>query len=456
MKKHPQTITAFGRNWQRFGVLLWVIFLTYAALSLRLSYLRHTKKDQPFLADAGEYLKYAINLEKYGVFSRDTSSATPRPDAYRSPGYPVFLALIMQVLGKKYFYQHVLIMQALLGALLVPLTYRLARFFLPVWASSLAAVLVCLSPHLVSLGSYILTESLFAFWLLISLLFFFYAHQKDHLGLYVVSGVSFGVAYLITPTVFFVPWLMAGLVFLNNGRSRRRSLICGIVLVLVFSMAGIGYYIRNRIYVAPENRGGRALYNITHGSYPDFIYKDPAYQYYMYYEDPEQPAYGSSVNNFIKIFWGRFKSEPRRYLTWYLYGKPGALWNWSLFQGRDVYVYNVRWSLYTVSSPARMTHVFMMWSHPVILSLAFLGGLLHVRRISRIKRIKNQALYSLLIFVFIGYFTFIFMIFAPWPRYSVPLRPELYIATSWAIYFLVRFVNSREYRKKVIKGNNGE
>jgi hypothetical protein len=31
-----------------------------------------------------------------------------------------------------------------------------------------------------------------------------------------------------------------------------------------------------------------------------------------------------------------------------------------------------------------------------------------------------------------GYYTLVYNIFAPWPRYSVPLRPVLYICAAWS------------------------
>lgn len=448
MRQNHSTKKILVKNWRRSLVLLWVMSLTLAALYLRLAYITHTHIDRPIRADAAEYIKYAMNLNKHGVFSRDTSSVSPRPDAYRTPGYPIILALIIQIFGEKYFYQHILIIQVILGALLVPLTYLLARFFLPIWASSLAAFLVCFSPHLVSIGSYILTESSFAFWLLLSLFLFFSAHHLDSLWLYILAGIGFGIAYLITPTVFFIPWLLVGVVTFARGYFNKRILTCGIVFILAFSITWVGYAIRNRVNVAPDDRRGRALLSISHGSYPDFIYKDPAYKYFMYYDDPEQPGYGTSLKNFTRIFWNRFKAEPARYLMWYLFGKPTAFWNWNIFQGQgDIYIYPVRWSLYTINPVANLTHDIMKGSHLFVLLFALLGGFFHLHKVLKEKIISNQTLYPLLIFVLLGYYTVIFIIFAPWPRYSIPLRPELYIGAMWTIYFLINFCGSRKYRK---------
>ena len=48
--------------------------------------------------DAPGYYQLAINLFQHGVFS--SSSAAPfHPDAFRTPGYPLFLALIFFLAG---------------------------------------------------------------------------------------------------------------------------------------------------------------------------------------------------------------------------------------------------------------------------------------------------------------------------------------------------------------------
>jgi hypothetical protein len=49
------------------------------------------------------------------------------------------------------------------------------------------------------------------------------------------------------------------------------------------------------------------------------------------------------------------------------------------------------------------------------------------------------------------YFTLIYMVFAPWPRYGIPLRPELYLCAVWALTFFTRIL-SQIQRKKTEAG----
>ena len=45
------------------------------------------------------------------------------------------------------------------------------------------------------------------------------------------------------------------------------------------------------------------------------------------------------------------------------------------------------------------------------------------------------------------YFTVVYSVFAPWPRYSVPLRPELYLLAAWSVAALVRRVALRRAQR---------
>ncbi len=220
-------------------------------------------------------------------------------------------------------------------------------------------------------------------------------------------------------------------------------------MLLIFLTAFMGNTFRNRIGVEIKEEYSRAITTVSHGSYPDFIYKDPSYQYFMHYDDPKQPEYGSSFENFSNIFWARFKAEPGRYLHWYLLGKPVALWSWKLFQGDDVYVYKVSQSLYNISPPARLSYDFMKWSHSFILILALLGSGFLFYWIIRRRKIHQETFYPLTLFIILGYYTLLFIIFAPWSRYSVPLRPELYIYAIWSLYNLVTVFQSKSGLNKI-------
>jgi hypothetical protein len=94
--------------------------------------------------DCDEFYAIAKNLVEHGAFSQ---SAEPpfKPDTWRTPGYPLFLATAMLLFGKSPV-TLVLVQQAL-SALNVLLVFRLARGWMSDTRAALAAVLFLLEPY---------------------------------------------------------------------------------------------------------------------------------------------------------------------------------------------------------------------------------------------------------------------------------------------------------------------
>jgi hypothetical protein len=94
--------------------------------------------------DCDEFYAIAKNLVEHAAFSQ---SAEPpfKPDTWRTPGYPLFLATAMLLFGKSPV-TLVLVQQAL-SALNVLLVFRLARGWMSDARAALAAVLFLLEPY---------------------------------------------------------------------------------------------------------------------------------------------------------------------------------------------------------------------------------------------------------------------------------------------------------------------
>jgi 4-amino-4-deoxy-L-arabinose transferase-like glycosyltransferase len=432
------------------GASVLLAIVTISAILLRIGYVYFTVIEDPIRADAAHYVSYARNLVHHGTFSRDYQCAVPRPDSYRSPGYPAFIASAM-LLGGKNAYPMIRYTQAIIGGLMVPVTFSLGVLFLPAWAAMVAAVFVALSPHLVTSTSYVLTETLFGFVFLLALWLFLNAVRRRADFLFAASGASFGYAYLINETALLIPFILMGITLVSDGRGYRRLLQCPFLrgtawFLVVFGLFPIGWAIRNKIYVSPRATQGkqRALMTLTHGTYPGFVYKDPAYKYYPYKEDPKQPAYSASFSNFATIFWERFRQRPTRYLSWYFIEKPYYVWSWDILQGQgDVYIYPVTQSLYHRMPTANASRQLMKHLHPIILLLALfafpLFYLQHRRKSLGLSVTDTPILHLVTLMVF----TFIHTVFFSLPRYSIPFRPELYLCSLWTVSVLVRSGQTR-------------
>ncbi len=438
----------------KYIFLLALFVPTVLAFALRTTYIKETVIVNPICADARQYVIYAVNLINHGTFSQEYLVENPQPDSFRSPGYPAFISIILLLSGNRY-YQAVLTSQAFLSSLMVLLTFLLGASFLPSWAAMTAACAVACSPHLVSSASYILTETLFGFVLLLALFTFRCALCKNNAWIFSLAGVLFGYAYLVNEASLFLPWVLTITavylqVPLKSGLGLKKffsvPIVKGsVVLLIVFSVFFVSWSVRNYINVPPGPRSGkqRALNTLTHGTYPGFIYKDPRFKYFPYREDPEQPEYSRSISNFARIFLKRFRERPLRYISWYLFEKPYYLWSWDILQGQgDIYIYPVKRSLYQSSAVANFTRKFMKFLHPFILLMALGGFLIAVRRWGSS---KNPPVMEghLVIYIPILYFTCLYTVFAPWPRYSIPLRPELYLAVMWTLTTLIDLLRKK-------------
>ena len=162
------------------------------------------------MGDAGSYVNYANNLVNYSTFSKSSGTSLPKPDSYWAPGYPAFIAASMIAANKLDTNSYLLVMysQVALGVLISVLTLLLGQLFLSKTWSILAAVLVTFSPHLISMGGYLLTETLFSFLLLAAIYSFSFAFADGKWWIFAVSGLFFGLSYLVNPVMFFTPILI--------------------------------------------------------------------------------------------------------------------------------------------------------------------------------------------------------------------------------------------------------
>jgi hypothetical protein len=133
-------------------------------------------------------------------------------------------------------------------------------------------------------------------------------------------------------------------------------------------------------------------------------------------------------------------------MAWYFIGKPYYLWNWNIIQGTgDIYINPVKSDLFMESWIAASVKKVMALLHPLLLVLTFFSIPMVFIKI-RIPRnidcyLKNVSLMPLIVCI---YFTIIYAIFAPWPRYSIPLRPELYLCAVWTLSIIVKYLGNNK------------
>jgi 4-amino-4-deoxy-L-arabinose transferase-like glycosyltransferase len=428
----------------------WILFAL--GLFIRVQYVSTAIIETPFVKDARQYYIYGYNLAHHRTFSSQFSVPSPRPDSLRSPGYPLLIALSFMLGGDNLAYPLVIGAQVILGSLTVLLTYFTALLLLPLWAASTAAVLVAVSPHLVVMNGYLLTETLFGFLFLSALFCFLTGLKKTRPWLLAFSGILFGYAYLVNETTIFIPYIFAAILgyYLKSGKMRswEKKLAGSVVIfVLFFSIFPAVWQLRNAIGLgagAPTGRQ-RALATLSHGAYPGFIYKSQKFKYFPHLEDPMQPAFSASFKNFVEILSERFRARPLRYLSWYLVEKPYYFWSWGMLQGKDIYIYRVKDSLYQRSLLAYSSKILMEYFHYALLIAALAGIPMVFMRNNKIP-LGEGELIALFFVIICLYYTFVYAVFAPWPRYSIPLRPILYLWALWSANVFVGLLSARRQK----------
>lgn len=394
------------------GVLVGIVVAVAAVL--RVGFVVAGRVRDPLRADAGEYAQYAKNLCEHATYSMSTA-VPPAPDSFRSPGYPAFLALCRWLGGDGAWQSLAIGVQVALGTVTVLLAYRVARSVLDFWPALAAATLCALSPHLVVVSAYVLTECVTMFAVAAALWLAFGAVSRTRLA---AAAVACGFCVLCNEALLFMPLAIAW-PLLRTGRGRA------LVFTLVAFAPFAAWNVRNAVQPLERTGSARATASISHGSYPGMVFRDPSRYPYPYYEDPEQPAFGASWSALGEVLGRRVAADPWRYAVWYACEKPVWLWGWHFVQGKDVLVYGVDNSPYDAQAVMRATHTLMRWLHVPVMLLAAIGAIggafLH-------RRLGNCQLQALGLVAILGTLAYVPVI--PDPRYMQPLRPVLFVLAA--------------------------
>jgi hypothetical protein len=161
--------------------------------------------------DAPGYLQLAMNLLDHGVFSACTG-VPYLPEAFRTPGYPVFLALILQVFGSSVI--AVAIAQSLLHIFTGLIIARLGEeAFGSIPVGVVGSILWAMAPIPSIFSGMLFSEILFTMFFLLLLWLL-----TKPTGLKVAAaGVCLGIGILIRPISILVWPALFPFFFFNSG-----------------------------------------------------------------------------------------------------------------------------------------------------------------------------------------------------------------------------------------------
>jgi 4-amino-4-deoxy-L-arabinose transferase-like glycosyltransferase len=394
---------------------------------------RETRVNGPGRPDAASYVSYAYNLREFGVYSRERTwnASNPSPpvaDAISTPGYPLFLTAFLRGKPDLSFMAHVVLAQAALGVVTTLFVFLMAiRITSPAFACA-AALLTAVTPHLATINTYVLTESLFTCLLMASAWAFVRAVQSPRLLPWALAGGLFGLCCLVRPALqILLPLVCITVALVPRWRTMFRPVAlataCWAVLLLP-------WFVYQQSIPSSPTQPNLLRASLYHGSFPGFVFDNHVENYgYPYRDDPYAPEIMASNAALVRHVGARMRAQPVRYLGWYLLGKPlyFLAWNDDVAADGDIYIYPVDSSPYQRRPTLIAIHALMLGLHWPLMLAGFLGStVLCVRpqwlRLSPARLAGGRTLALLFLSAIV-----LHMIGAPFPRYGIPFWPIAYI-----------------------------
>lgn len=421
---------------------------------MRIVMVSTTTMDDPIRADAREYYFYAYNLKQFGVFSSKPVPATlesrmpPKPDAERTPGYPLFLLPFVTYPPTLDMLHTITVTQAILSSLAVLIVFIIAYRLIHPIAALFCALAAAVSPQLITADFYLLTESLFTLVLLVATASFSLADTNNYRSWLLITGVTLGIAALIKPTmlyslVFLLP--ATYLIFRRHGTALKKCLLIALGFALIYSPWVIrnldidrdqGLEVKSKLSVAIHN-----------GMYPGLMVDgEPESRGAQHRWDFEYNNY-RTVGDVLRLLRSKVTKDPATYIHWYLIGKPLTFFDKRLVNGDGgLFIYPVNTSPYHTNDLFFATYQIMQFLHWGFIAAALGTALLvwlPAFEFHMSERTANLGRFISIIFL---YFLLVHMVANPLPRYSIPLRPEIYIMTAMGLTWLCRWVWARARR----------
>jgi len=187
------------KRWQ-LGILLTVALLVRAVVPIAALMLHH---DSSVFGsgDTESYLLPAQNLLSAGRFYTHGY-----PDIHRTPGYPLFL-LPGLVVG--HLTATTICLQIILSTLTVFLIYRIGLRLAGPAAAFCCAVLYAFEPLSIIFASLLITETVFAFFLVLFIYEALPCIEKPTLGRVVAASLAITLAAYVRPIASYVPFVVA-------------------------------------------------------------------------------------------------------------------------------------------------------------------------------------------------------------------------------------------------------
>jgi len=138
-------------------------------------------------------------------------------------------------------------------------------------------------------------------------------------------------------------------------------------------------------------------------------------------------------------------AEPYKYAKWYLVGKIRTVLSWKIIAGADaIFVYHVGGSPYFEDPSFYLSAYYMEKTHDILTLLALIGVLIVWLPEKLLQESKKRIFFLRAMSLLILYFLFVHMVLAPYPRYSIPMRPLIYAMALYPFVLVIRISGMKE------------
>jgi 4-amino-4-deoxy-L-arabinose transferase-like glycosyltransferase len=207
--------------------------------------------ERTFLPDTTSYIEAALKILNSGTYPES---------AWRTPIYPFFIALIYGTAGQ--YPLAVVAGQVLISTASVALTFWLGVRLMPKQAALTGAFLMAISVESVTHAFFLLTETLFTFLLLASMLAFLKFWQEQGKGWLFFSAVLIALATLCRPIVLYFPLLIAAMILVGLRADWLRRICIALIYLLIFAVILSPWVIRNYFVIGLPTVSTISNYNL--------------------------------------------------------------------------------------------------------------------------------------------------------------------------------------------------
>lgn len=192
-----------------------------------------------FQNDSRDYIETAQVLSSQGAFAKIEPDGSLKTELFRTPGYPVFLAVLGGLM--KLPFNGIIFIQILLTLLVALITYKAAVRIDP-GIALLSTVIILYDPAISIFSLIILTETLFLFLISLFMLAFISYLKNNKFYLLILAALLLVAATYTRPISYYLAIPIAVFIIYANLRFKniKKAILHALVfLVLVYSLFGV-------------------------------------------------------------------------------------------------------------------------------------------------------------------------------------------------------------------------